>query len=221
MKTLYGYSAKDITVYARVRQAALELFADRGIDATPIRDIATQADVSPGAVQHHFGTKDQLRKVVGEHVLQLTTAAFEELDFDSAPTALEQQTTAFIRDNEIEVRYIARGVADGDEYAIAVFDHFCALVRRAWEHLRKGGQLAADVDIDWATLHYVLLILGTALMRNGVDRLLGSPLQDSAEIERWTQARSALLHQGLIAAPATRTKPRTTSSRTRKTSKSS
>lgn len=216
LKTLYGYSTNDLTVYARIRQAALELFAERGVDATPIRDIAARAEVSPGAVQHHFGTKDQLRKVIGEHVLQLTSAVFEELSLDGTPAEIEQQTTAFVADNEVAVRYVARGVADGDEYAVAIFDHFCALVRRPWDRLQESGQLKPDVDIDWATLHYVLLALGTVLMRNGVERLLDGPLDDPEELRRWTHARSTLLQQGLIAEPTSKKRAaagRTTSSR--------
>lgn len=39
---------------------ALEMFADRGYDATSVRAIATQAGVDPGLIRHYFGSKEQL-----------------------------------------------------------------------------------------------------------------------------------------------------------------
>ena len=41
-------SAEDLTARARIRDAAIALFADRGIGPATIRDIAQAAGVSPG-----------------------------------------------------------------------------------------------------------------------------------------------------------------------------
>ena len=47
--------ADDRTARARIRDAAIECFAENGIDGTTARRIATGAGVSPGLVIHHFG----------------------------------------------------------------------------------------------------------------------------------------------------------------------
>ena len=49
-------SAEDLTARARIRDAALALFAERGTDGATIRDIAKAAGVSGGLVRHHFGS---------------------------------------------------------------------------------------------------------------------------------------------------------------------
>ena len=49
---------EDLTAKARLRDAALRLFAERGIEATPVRDIANAAGVSGGLVRPHFGSKE-------------------------------------------------------------------------------------------------------------------------------------------------------------------
>jgi AcrR family transcriptional regulator len=54
---------EDLTARARIRHAAIRLFADRGIDGTTVRDIAREAGVSPGLLRHHFGSKEALRQV--------------------------------------------------------------------------------------------------------------------------------------------------------------
>ncbi len=45
---------------ARVLEAALELFAERGFDAASLRDIATRAGVTHAVIRVHFGNKAQL-----------------------------------------------------------------------------------------------------------------------------------------------------------------
>src|SRR4029077_8442435 len=52
---------EDLTARARIRDAALRLFAERGIEGATIRDIARAAGVSGGLVRHHFGSKEALR----------------------------------------------------------------------------------------------------------------------------------------------------------------
>ena len=69
----------DLTAYARIRDASLELFADRGVPATSIRDIAAAAGVSGGLVQHHFGTKAGLRDAINDHVVAIAADAFSDL----------------------------------------------------------------------------------------------------------------------------------------------
>ncbi|WP_308210971.1 helix-turn-helix domain-containing protein [Nonomuraea thailandensis] len=52
-----------------MREAAMALFAEQGVKATTIRGVAEAAKVSPGLVQHHFGTKEALRLACDEYVL--------------------------------------------------------------------------------------------------------------------------------------------------------
>ena len=62
-------SAEDLTARARIRDAALRLFAERGMDGATIRDIARAAGVSAGLVRHHFGSKDGLRAACDSYAL--------------------------------------------------------------------------------------------------------------------------------------------------------
>jgi len=64
-----GRSAEDLTARARIRDAALALFAERGMDGATIRDIAKAAGVSGGLVRHHFGSKDGLRAACDSYAL--------------------------------------------------------------------------------------------------------------------------------------------------------
>jgi AcrR family transcriptional regulator len=62
-------STGDFTARARIREAALELFAERGIAGATIRDIALKAGVSSGLLRHHFGSKEGLRDACDEYAM--------------------------------------------------------------------------------------------------------------------------------------------------------
>ena len=53
-------STNDLTTRARIRDAAITAFGEQGF-AVGVRAIAEAAGVSPGLVNHHFGSKDGLR----------------------------------------------------------------------------------------------------------------------------------------------------------------
>src|SRR6266545_3920627 len=64
-----GPAFEDLTARARIRDAALRLFAERGVDGATIRDIAKAAGVSAGLVRHHFGSKEALRDACDSYAL--------------------------------------------------------------------------------------------------------------------------------------------------------
>ncbi|MCG7606386.1 MULTISPECIES: TetR/AcrR family transcriptional regulator [Mycobacterium] len=72
-KVATGPVGKDEVVAAAL-SAAAELFAERGVSATSIRDIAARSKVNHGLIYRHFGTKEQLVGAVLDHLgTRLTT----------------------------------------------------------------------------------------------------------------------------------------------------
>src|SRR5215204_5684232 len=103
---------EDLTDRARIRDAALRLFGERGIDGATIRDIAKAAGVSPGLVRHHFGSKEALRDACDSHALSRIVRIKEQAVLEgrladpgflpaSHPTVLLLQ------------RYLVRSMVDG------------------------------------------------------------------------------------------------------------
>ncbi|ANS79875.1 Transcriptional regulator, TetR family [Serinicoccus hydrothermalis] len=58
----------------RILDAALDVVATRGLEATSVRTVAAAAEVSVGAVQHHFSTKADLLLAAMDRV----AAGFQE-----------------------------------------------------------------------------------------------------------------------------------------------
>jgi len=54
---------------ARIIQAAIDLYTDRGISATSMQEVARRADVAPGTIANHFPTRDDLDEAIVERAL--------------------------------------------------------------------------------------------------------------------------------------------------------
>jgi AcrR family transcriptional regulator len=190
---------QDLTAYARIRNAALELFAARGTKATTIRDVASKADVSPGLVQHHFGTKDGLRKAVDEFVLNDARQTIENL-----PAPLEERSAEFakrmgavVRDRPAAVLYLARSAADGDEVALQTFKALVEFGVPQFREMEKAGQLQEGLDLEWAVLQMLLFNLASMLFRPAIEHALGESILSEEGRQRWNQAALSLFTRGL------------------------
>ena len=128
---------EDLTARARIRDAALRLFAERGIEGATIRDIAKAAGVSGGLVRHHFGSKEALREACDsyalDHIMRIKEQAFLEgqlanLAFMSAahPTIL------------LIYRYFARSMVDGSPAAASMFQEMVELAEQWLAHHNPG-----------------------------------------------------------------------------------
>ena len=79
---------RDLTAKARIRNAALELFAQFGEEGTSMRRIAEGAGVTVGLIVHHFGTKARLREEVELHIVDLFTEAIASVPRTATRAAL-------------------------------------------------------------------------------------------------------------------------------------
>jgi AcrR family transcriptional regulator len=192
--------SSDLTGLARIRNAALELFARDGVAATSIRDVAKQAGVSPGLVQHHFSTKAALVEAVNEHVVAIATDAFSDLPESGTPVDVQQElgdrVTAFVREHPSALLYVARSAADRDDAALGIFDAFVAIAENLWRRLADHDLLRPGIDLTWTALHSVVFVLGTVLLKDAVGRHLPEPFFDPEQLERWNAASNALFREG-------------------------
>jgi TetR/AcrR family transcriptional regulator, regulator of cefoperazone and chloramphenicol sensitivity len=191
--------AATASTHDRIRDVALEGFAQDGVKATSIRDVAAAAGVSPGLVQHYFPSKAALRAAVDEHVTGVARAALEVRPVEgNIIEDLAERLTALVADHFVALRYVARGVAEHDEAAMRIFDTLTQLCRDQLAKLQAEGMLREDLDLEWAALHTVLINLGTVIMEPGVSRELGKPFLSKRQVERWKEATTKLFVAGEI-----------------------
>ncbi len=150
-------------------------------------------------MQHHFPSKAALREAVDAHVTEVARAALALRPVEGDVVEdIAERLTALVAENFVELRYLGRGVAEGDEAAMAIFNTLVRLCRDQLGKFEAEGLLRDDLDLEWAALHTVLINLATVILEPGVSRRLRRPFLDDHEVERWKQATTALFVSGEI-----------------------
>jgi AcrR family transcriptional regulator len=109
----------DLTAAARIRDAAIEQFGERGFDVG-LRAIADAAGVSAALVIHHFGSKEGLRKACDDYIAEEIRSGKSEAMQTTDPA------TWFAQLAEIEsyaplMAYLVRSMQTGGELAKALW----------------------------------------------------------------------------------------------------
>ncbi|GAA2880753.1 TetR/AcrR family transcriptional regulator [Nonomuraea rubra] len=163
-------SEEDLTTRARIRDAAMALFAEQGVKATTIRGIAETARVSPGLVQHHFGTKEALRQACDEYVL-----SYMREQVNVGVTDRNLAKPEFIenvhRTAPPLMKYLGRALVDGSPAAAAMFDELVSVTEG---HLARGEHSEADHRARATVL--TAMKLGITVLHEHVSRALGTDL---------------------------------------------
>jgi AcrR family transcriptional regulator len=187
----------------RICEAALLGFAERGVARTSIRDVAAAVGISAGVVQYHFASKGKLREAVHEYVIAKAVDLFAELPAGESASEIQQElgdrVTSMTQEHPEAVLYVARLTADEDPAAFEIFDALLEIANDQWQRLASEGVLRSDVDLGWAALQAIVLILGTALFEGAIGRHLPAPWRDPKQLERWNRANSELFRRGLYA----------------------
>jgi AcrR family transcriptional regulator len=160
----------DLTARARIREAALEHFAEEGFDRATVRAIAQTAGVSPGLLRHHYGSKEALRAACDEYVLAMLHRVNTQLLEDPSAAATSRQMSQRFG------RYVARSLADGSPTAGPIFDEMTAITER-W--LARADRNRPDEPVVDRTIRAALLTamaLGIPLLRHQVSRTLGTEM---------------------------------------------
>ena len=204
-----GSLESDLTAKARIRESAMKLFAAEGVAASSLRGVARAADVSPGLVVHHFGSKQGLIRAVDEAVLMRINLALSEVPIDGAADEVIEGRTevvgAFLRSQPVLCDYLGRALTERTEASAELFHRLFASAAKD-ERLIEAGVLRADTDPFWRAMHQVVLVIGPLLLRPLIERELGGDLFEEENAARWKRAQSDLLQHGLYAETRTRAK---------------
>jgi AcrR family transcriptional regulator len=166
----------DRTAKARIRDAAIDCFAEYGVADTTARKVATAAGVSAGLVLHHFKSMEGLRVACDEHV----AAVIRHYKDDALSTGPQLDLLAALRefDSGSMIGYLARVLTDDSAVVAKLVDNLVADAEVYLQHGVESGLLQPTDDPQARATVIALWSLGALVMHRHMKRLLGVDLTD-------------------------------------------
>lgn len=160
----------------RIRTAAIEVFAAHGFTKSTIRSIASAAEVSPGLVIHHFGSKEGLRTACDDHVF----AAITETKAQNAKYASFAVQAMFENpDMSRNLDYLVKSLLDPSEHGQRYFEHYIDLVESYITHGFAGYTFRHSDDPRGQAATIASLALAPLMLDHRLQTSLGT--SDTAE----------------------------------------
>ena len=180
----------------QIARAVFKLIGERGMEGATLREAATRAGVSMGAVQRCFATKEQMVAFVLEHMNQRITERVEAqipdtADPTTAMTTLEHTLAAILALDEpsqaetrVWLAFIAQAAIDPALAAVQSeqYADLAKLIALLIGAAQTHGQARPDLDPDQEAEGFITLTDGL-----NIQLLLGRHTPDSA--------RTALRHR--------------------------
>ena len=186
-------------------KVAMAMFAERGFDGVTVRDLAAEASVSVGLINHHFGSKEGLREAVDRYFISQFEEILEEprprseadvRGLDAVVDWTEDWISRHIGDWDVSKAYMRRALLDGSDWGEGLFERFYQVVRTSVDRMDADGLIRDDVDRLWLPLLITYMELGTLLLEPFVEKVLGRSGFDRTLWRRRHRAYVDLLLRG-------------------------
>lgn len=166
----------DLTGRARIRNAALELYAEFGEDRVSLRTVAAAAGVTVGLVQHHFKSKDGLRAAVDQlvvdyHAQAIAGAAPEGGAASDVAIARDAAVSRMLESHPSVVNYMRRVLLDPAAPPDGLLAQLTALSRDQVMALREAGVASTDPPVAEQTVKLMVRQVGRLFLQPMVDTM--------------------------------------------------
>ena len=183
-------STDDLTARARIRDAAIELFSERGIAGATIRDIALKAGVSSGLLRHHFGSKEGLRDACDEYAMAHLNELRQQLL--AGGKLADQSFLGSVHPAAMRMQaYLVRSMVDGST------PQLFQLMIAAGEQWMATTTLKSDDERAYVAV-LVAMQMGMFLMRDQLSLVLGEDAGTPSGHSRVLKAAVEIFSQPLL-----------------------
>lgn len=194
-------SSVDLTARARIRQAAIAIFAERGFTRATMRLIAERAGVSPALVVHHFGSKVGLREACDDYLQEWI---LREKGGALATGTLAPMVDYLAQNPEARplLAYLRRVLIDGGDAADAMFDRMVTDTAEILTAGEQAGMIRPSPDPAGRAAVQTSIGLGLLVFEAHLARYLGGEdLLDPPVLARYSSHVIDLYSHGLLTGP--------------------
>jgi AcrR family transcriptional regulator len=184
--------------------AAVRVFARKGYHAARVGDIAKEAGVAYGLLYHYFRSKDEILETIFRETWGVMLATVRSVEDAGGPARDQVRRVASIvlrsysRDPDL-VRVLVREVTRSPHLQKEVEEVGHATTEL--ERIVRRGQEAGEFRTNLPP-HLAASIFYGALEQILTEWVLGTPPEDSDEVEQAIQTVVAMLCDGLVVEPA-------------------
>ncbi|HEY1439452.1 MAG TPA: TetR/AcrR family transcriptional regulator [Mycobacterium sp.] len=163
----------DLTLKARIRNAALDLYARDGEDRVSMRAIAAAVGVTIGSVQHHFTNKEGVRDAVEQLVVDYYGMALSQVPNEGIPAQIAAARDEAVRQmlgQHPEVRnYVRRALLDPAGPRGKLLERLTDLTHDEIVKLRNAGQASTKRSDSIQTIDVLMRQMGRDFLQPVVD----------------------------------------------------
>lgn len=176
--------ADDLTAKARIRNAALELFAAHGAEATSLRAVAASAGVTVGLIVHHYGTKEALREAVELAIVEQFAETIASVPLGSCPPdqvtdQRDRAVSAMLSANQAIVDYLRRAILHGSAERGGLISKLSQLSAQQVHDLREAGVASTEYTVGEQVVTIMVRQLGRLFLQPLVDRIADEFAEDT------------------------------------------
>ncbi|MGB8501810.1 TetR/AcrR family transcriptional regulator [Mycobacterium sp.] len=163
----------DLTAKARIRNAAMDLFAQYGDERVSLREVAAKAGVQLGLVQYHFKTKAGLRDAVDQLVVDHFAQTIAEVPSDGTPAEVVAARDEAVRDmlerTPAVVDYLRRAMLEPSETRHHLLDTLITVTRNEIAVMRDAGLASTERPESIQVVWVLVRQLGELLLQPFID----------------------------------------------------
>lgn len=198
----YTVGLEDLSLAARIREVALELIAELGVNGTSIRKVAEAAGVSTGAVMHYYKSKDELLTAVhasvSERIRQTTSAISLEFSPEEIARMRREAYDNLMLESPTIAAYVRHMYLDGGSEGVDYFRQSMDFVRHELDHLVDVGVARALPDQEFGAVLYAALLTFPNVFSELIEATMNVDMSDPKVRERFRDAAVDLLTHPLF-----------------------
>ena len=181
-------TGEDLTAKARIRNAAMDLYAQQGEDRTSMRAIADAAGVTVGLLVHHYGTKDRIRdaveQLVVDHFAAAIAAAPDAGDPRAVARARNESVARMLGEHPEVVNYLRRALLEPADRRGFLLERLTELTRSEIVTLRASGMASVSRSESAQVVDVLVDQLGRLFLQPLVDASWAYLVGDDATAAR-------------------------------------